>query len=474
MFFCSLRSEAYSGWMQLYGFDWNSFSSVQLTKDGGYIAGGSTNCTGDWSGDPFLVKVNSVGNTLWEKTFIDTFIHYYANKISCVIETSDSNYIVVGFIGSYAWVAKITPLQNTLWSKVFARDTIESYFFSVVETDDKNYLIGGLAGSSHDRYDAWLVKMSSDGDTLWTKKFGQTGIDENIFNISKTMDGNYVLAGATQEFSPPYYCYVWLYKVNSSGDSIWRKDYKDSLYYREICSVIPTVNGGYLFTGRITPNGEGQNTKGWFVKTGATGEIIWTKTLGDSFSNMFCSARQTYDKGYILTGHTYSYGAGYADIWLVKTDSLGDTTWMRTFGDSTTCEGANDVQLTTDGGYILCGDYWERCAVLIKTDSLGNVAVEESSSPKSNPPSTTLRVNQNPFSQSTLISYSVPPNNYYTNTLLTIYDLSGRCAKTLINEQKPAGSYSITLSANDLKTGVYFVKLKTGNYNITKKLILMK
>lgn len=455
--------------MQLYGiFKDSYFSSVQLTKDNGYIAGGGINCTGDWSGDPFLVKVNSVGDTMWTKTFIDTFPHFYANVIKYLIETSDTNYIVVGVIGSYGWIAKITPQQNILWNRVFSRDTIESYFFSIIETDDKNCFVGGYMGNMNTRYDAWLVKISLDGDTLWTKTFGKIEIDESIFDICKTQDNNYVLAGMTQEFSPPYYSHAWLYKLNNSGDSIWMKDYKDSLDYQEIHSVIPTVDEGYLFTGRIALVGS-QHTKGWFVKTDSSGEIMWTKTMGDSFSNIFRSARQTNDKGYILAGHTYSYGAGYADIWLVKTDSLGDTVWMKTFGDSITGEGASDVQLTTDSGYILCGDYWEKSAVLIKTDSFGNIGVKETSNIKTQ--NAKIEISQNPFIKLITLKYQLPVE---TPVSLNIYNASGTLVKTLVNEQKQPGIYSADFNAKGLPAGIYFAKFKAGDYKETKKLVLMK
>ncbi|MDD2889485.1 MAG: T9SS type A sorting domain-containing protein [bacterium] len=91
-----------------------------------------------------------------------------------------------------------------------------------------------------------------------------------------------------------------------------------------------------------------------------------------------------------------------------------------------------------------------------------------------------LKIGQNPFFQSTVITYSITRlpavggNNDYTSTLLTIYDLTGRCIKTLVNELKPAGTYTTILNANELKTGIYFVQLNIGTFKTTKKLILMK
>ncbi|MFA5034092.1 MAG: T9SS type A sorting domain-containing protein [bacterium] len=82
-----------------------------------------------------------------------------------------------------------------------------------------------------------------------------------------------------------------------------------------------------------------------------------------------------------------------------------------------------------------------------------------------------INVSSNPFIKSTLLRYNLPIKSRVS---LTIYDVCGRTIKTLINELKPAGSYSIPLSATDLKTGIYFVRLTADNTKLTKKLILMK
>jgi hypothetical protein len=85
---------------------------------------------------------------------------------------------------------------------------------------------------------------------------------------------------------------------------------------------------------------------------------------------------------------------------------------------------------------------------------------------------TALEIFQNPFSHSTTIKFSVVGNRHVCS--LQIYDISGQCVKTLVDKEKEAGNYSIVLNANELKTGIYFVKLSTENYSTTKKLILME
>jgi len=77
----------------------------------------------------------------------------------------------------------------------------------------------------------------------------------------------------------------------------------------------------------------------------------------------------------------------------------------------------------------------------------------------------------NPFNPSTSISYQLPTNGLVT---LKVFDLLGREVRILINQEKPAGTYSVDFSAADLPSGVYFYKLTAGSFTSTKKMMLMK
>ena len=94
--------------------------------------------------------------------------------------------------------------------------------------------------------------------------------------------------------------------------------------------------------------------------------IDFIKTYGGELDDDATSVKQTSDGGYIITGSTESFGAGGSDVWLIKTDSLGNEEWNRTFGD-TANESAQIVVQTNDNGYIIVGSLG-----LLKTDSLGN------------------------------------------------------------------------------------------------------
>jgi hypothetical protein len=109
----------------------------------------------------------------------------------------------------------------------------------------------------------------------------------------------------------------------------------------------------------------------WLIKTDAMGTSSGIETFGGSNLDGGSSVQQTSDGGFIIVGYTASFGAG--DVWLIKTDANGNKLWDRTFGGSDR-DGGWSVQQTSDGGFIIVGWTWSFGAGgpdvwLIKTDA---------------------------------------------------------------------------------------------------------
>src|SRR5437764_244417 len=95
-------------------------------------------------------------------------------------------------------------------------------------------------------------------------------------------------------------------------------------------SVRQTSDGGYIIAGYNDSFGAGVQDI-YLIKTNASGDTLWTRTFGGASDDRVYSVQQTADGGYIMAGYTASFGAGQYDVYLIKTDAAGDTSWTKTY-----------------------------------------------------------------------------------------------------------------------------------------------
>jgi len=95
--------------------------------------------------------------------------------------------------------------------------------------------------------------------------------------------------------------------------------------------VQQTADGGYIVAGYTNGNYTG-GVDVYLIKTDSNGDTLWAKNYGGIYAEHGYSVQQTTDGGYIIAGYTMSFGAGVTDIYLIKTDSIGAILWTKTFG----------------------------------------------------------------------------------------------------------------------------------------------
>jgi len=216
-----------------------------------------------------------------------------------------------------------------------------------------------------------LIVPAANAAAGWSKTYG--GPDRDIArSIVQTNDGGYALAGFTESYGAGESDF-WLVKVDSSGNMQWNHAYGGPQEEDAYC-VIQTSDGGYAISGYTGSYGPG-DWNYWLVKTDSLGNLQWNRTYSalvhtSMWDGQAKSVVQTEDGGYALAGFVpgqYGY-----DFGLVKVDASGDVQWNMTYAGLV----YTSVFLirTDDGGYVVAGTsgligegFW-----LIKVDSSGN------------------------------------------------------------------------------------------------------
>jgi len=449
------NSNAQNTWEKTYG-GWQDEEgrSVLQTTDGGYIVSGWTDTYGAGDYDYYLVKTNSYGDTLWTKTYGTN----RDDRAGCVIQTADGGYIISGFslpvndtLGDIYFI-KLNAQGDTIWSKRYwgAND---HRAYMVQETEDGGFIISGSTYAYGASYlDILLMKTDSLGDTLWTKTYGGDSIEQGF--ALPTTDGGYIISGSTSSYGAGG-ADIYLIKTNSQGDTLWTQTYGGS--GEEEGYAFPTTDGGYIVSGYTSSYGAG-GSDFYLIKTNNQGDTIWTKTYGGD-STEWGAALPTTDGGYIVSGYTSSYGAGNGDVYLIKTDASGNSVWTKTYGGTGFDFGVIGQQ-TSDGGYIIAGTTTSFGAggediYLIKTNSSGNVAVEEEIIAPNNS-GTNFFVESNPF-----IFFTTIPG--HENEFFEVKDIIGRSVGIYkgdkIGENLLPGIYFLSLSNTNIQ-GIRIIKIK--------------
>lgn len=296
-----------------------------------------------------LFLVAQSPDTMWTQTYGGPSGDYGRS----VQQTSDGGYIITGYAdypGAYdVFVVKTDSFGNTSWTKTYGGDFAEEGL-SITETADSGYVAAGATHSfGAGQYDLYLIKMDANGDSMWTKVYGDIYMDY-AYAIQQLANGELIMVGMWQDTIMS--SSVWLIKTDQSGDSIWSKKY-GGMSYDYGTDIQLSDDGGFIITGVTASYGAGGEDV-YLIKTDSLGDTLWTKTYGGPMDDWGQSVQQTSDGGYIVTGTTESFGAGAGDIYLIKTDQFGDTMWTKTYGDIAADYGSSVLQ-NTNGEYIILG-----------------------------------------------------------------------------------------------------------------------
>jgi len=464
-------------WSASYGgvYAEEAFSGVR-TSDGGYAVLGSTYSFGAGDHDIYLLRLDSLGDTLWSKAYGGPATEYGYD----IQQTSDAGFIVVGSTRSYGagdadvYLLRLNFMGGVVWSRTFGgagKDVGRS-----VRPVSGGFVIGGGTSSFGAGYDDfYLIRTNASGEPLWTRTYGGAS-GESAFSARPTPDGGLVLCGATGSFGVGYSS-VYVVKTNSTGDTLWTATYggdrADMGYAIEVA-----FDGGLIIVGATASFGAGEYDI-YLVKTDPDGWLEWTQTYGGSQADQGFSVRPIPDGGFLIAGTTSSYGAGKFDGLAIRTDPIGGVEWQRTYGGSKSdyC----NYSVTDNGSWVLIGytfSYGSGASdvFLNKITADGATSVDDDLAAPG-PEDFVLKQNYpNPFNLSTTIEFNLTRRAF---TTVTVYNIVGQAVRDWTFGELSPGRHSIMWNGRDdfgreAASGVYLYSLRAGEQRYTRKMVLLK
>jgi hypothetical protein len=339
---------------------------------------------------------------LWEKSYGGK----HAEFLFDAIPTPDYGFILAGSSISNKngnksdnnkgdldyWVWKMDEKGDLDWQKSFGGSGVD-LLQNIKLTKDAGFILAGTSTSNKSEYkkedskgdsDFWIIKLDAKGGEQWQRTIGGSG-QEKLQSIARTKDGGYIIGGSSSsdktekdekgaedpfgktEDSRGNLDY-WVIKLKGNGTVEWQKTIGGE-YIDELKSIEQTTDGGYILGGYSNSPASGDKIDDnigigdyWIVKTDATGNIQWQKTIGGDQDDNLYTITQTHDGGFIAGGNsnsgaTNSKSKGNAsgtDFWVVKFDNLGTVLWQETYNYGKT-DVLTSIIENQDGTFLIGG-----------------------------------------------------------------------------------------------------------------------
>lgn len=412
--------------------DYNAGRDIVLDSDYIYIGGSVT-----------LLKYKNDGSLIW--SVFDEAAFYK-------VALDQEGFIYGGGLGAGRYViVKYDKQGNRQWKQ----NSIGGFKFWDMKVDNDGNLL--VLGESHTGggSDYTTIKYSKHGTLLWIKRYYGFAQPPQQAPGSLTIDdrNNIYVTGGSEDASSIYNSTT--IKYDSSGNEVWVKR-----LYPPTSGYGVVVDDAYnvYYAAKSSNNN-------YAIKLNRDGEVVWIRTY--PLTNALTTNRLVVfldsAKNFYMTANLNDPNTQYG---VIKYDTDGNRQYVLSYSaNPTSYNYVSDMRVDRNGSVYITGESNSAIAT-VKYSILTNIQ-----NYGNNPMDFSLSNYPNPFNPTTTVKYTLP---HFTEVNLSIYDLSGKLIKLLVNEKKPQGSYNLIFDGSNLASGAYLLELRSTDYITVKKILLLK
>ena len=303
------------------GTEHEAANSIKQTNDGGYVIAGYTNSYGFGSFDVYIVKIDKNGNIEWTRV-IGGDKDDRANDIA---QTDDGGYLIAGTTYSYGggysdiYIIKLNNLGEIMWEKTIGGKGYDGANI-IINSNEGGYLVGGYTSSyGSGGEDIYLIKISNLGDLEWTRTIGGNG-DENAYDIIQNDDNDYILVGHTTSYIE-YEDDFYIVKMDDNGNVKWTKSI-GGIEHENAISILEVNDGGFIIVGSTFTYGAGLHDF-YVTKINSYAEVEWIKCFGTDKNDKAATIIKTNYDNFLIIGNTETKNYD-KDILIIQIDKNGN------------------------------------------------------------------------------------------------------------------------------------------------------
>ncbi len=343
-------------WSKIHAGKYYPYSSTDHGSDLVELSGGGYALIGTTTGpsgeeNVWVIGTDENGTELWNSSLGGPYI----DKGMAGVECSTGGLIIGGYTQGIVdddldfWMILTDATGNPLWSKTFG-GTDDDFAKSVIECSGGGFAIVGNTWSfGAGSWDVWLIRTDSSGNHLWNVTFGGASGDYG-YDIVECSGGGFAILASTSSFGAGVYD-VWLIRTDASGNHLWDVTYGGT-GSESGSGLVECAGGGFAIIGYTGPSFSGRDF--WLLRTDTSGTLLWDKTFGGSEIDVGSDIAECAGGGFVLSGTTKSFGNGDYDIWVVRTDGLGEGLWTQAYGSPRRDESGGIVECS-EGGFTVIG-----------------------------------------------------------------------------------------------------------------------